>query len=104
MAKINYEAIKAGLEDILQYSSSSADKLAIFPRQGLGNNYLSQVAFKAKKTLELFNGETTNDRDKRERFFANQLSLLGSGSEPLSKPEVSNNVAHSGKLEPTIKS
>lgn len=100
MAKIDYAAIKAGLEDIQAYSAASADKLMIFPRQGLGGHYLSQVAMKANFLLSLFNGETNDEKSKRNQFFSNQFPIFDERGEriPL-ESEIPSDAEHPGRLE-----
>jgi hypothetical protein len=76
MAKPNYSEIKAAVADLQDYATKSANRVAIFPTQGLGAHCLNTIAIKTAHILNLFKGETNDDKPTRERFFSKQLELF----------------------------
>lgn len=105
MSDVDLNLVQANLVRIQEYARKSADTLDIFPRQGLGSHYLSTVAILANETLELFKGETNNDKLKREQFFANQVGLFYYRTETgPGKAETTDHAENSGRLEPACKS
>ena len=100
MAKLSYEILKNGIEEIQQYAASSAGNIQKFPDQGLGCHHLNTIAIKASSLLTLFNKDTENDRIKRENFFANQLPLLSATRVNTDEAKALSNVGYSGETKP----
>ena len=94
MSKANYSEIKAAIEDLNDYATRSANRVAIFPTQGLGAHCLNTIAIKTTHILNLLKGESNDDKLKRDRFFSKQLELLN--PEDLGQEQVADDAKNPG--------
>ena len=94
MSKPNYSEIKAAVEDLNDYATGSANRVAIFPTQGLGAHCLNTIAIKTAHILNLLKGESNDDKLKREHFFSKQLELFN--PEDLSQEQIADDAKNPG--------
>ena len=94
MAKPSYSEIKTAVEDLQDYATKSANRVAIFPTQGLGAHCLNTISIKTTHILNLFKGETNDDKLKREHFFSKQLELFN--PENLGQEQVADDAKNPG--------